>query len=247
MDNRPKRPILAHILQRFIVGLLLFIPVFVLTLGLFHTYKLGQKIAVPLQEMIGVDTLIGLIALNAAAVLFVVLLIYVFGYLAELPFIMRKINRLDRALSTMIPGYIVAKSIVGGVVRDDDLLSGMRPVLVQTIDGQRVGFETERTEGGLVTVFLPNAPTASTGISLAVAATQVTPMDIPPHRVIELLSFHGRGMSAQIERQIPRPNDHATVGSSSVRICAPCSRERCTGHLSAISSRRTRCSPLRSP
>ena len=185
--------------RRFITGLLFFIPVFVLTLGLWHAYNLGRQVAAPVREVVDVQTALGFILLNLLAIIFVALLILLMGFVAEFGFVARRVDRLDRALHAILPGYGMAKGIVGGVVKEDTLVAKLRPVMVPFGQGRRLGFEVERTDS-LSTVYLPNAPTARSGSVSVYPAELVTQLDIPPHKTLEILSFHGRGLAAVLAK-----------------------------------------------
>lgn len=190
----------SHFVNRFIAGTLLFIPISFLLVGLYYGYSLFKDVIEPLLGMLDVETVWGFLILNLIVVFSLALFIYLIGYLAEMPVIANRIHALDRVLTGMVPGYSMIKGIVGGVVKEDAMLDGMRPVIVPHAGGHRLGFEVERTPTGLVMVFLPNAPTVNSGISVAFRAERVVKIDIPPHRVMEIQSFHGRGLAADIER-----------------------------------------------
>ena len=190
----------SHFLRRFVSGLLLFIPLAVLVFGLIKLHEIISKLAEPFLGFASPDTPAGAIIVKLIALVLVLLLVYLLGYLADLPVIRHRVERLDRALHSIIPGYAVAKGIIGGVVKDDALMGGFRPVLVQCVDGRRAGFEVERTESGLVVVFLPNSPAARNGTNMVFEAAQVERLNIPPHKVAEIMNFHGRGLGAEIEK-----------------------------------------------
>jgi len=192
----------SHFLRRFIAGLVVFIPLAVLVFGLIELHEIISKLTEPLLGFVSPDTAAGAIILKLVALLLVVLFVYLLGYLADLPVIRHRVERLDRALHSIIPGYVVAKGIIGGVVKDETLMGGFRPVLVQTTDGRRAGFEVERTDSGLVVVFLPNSPAARSGTNMVFEAKQVEILNVPPHKVAEIMNFHGRGLGVEIDRTI---------------------------------------------
>jgi len=190
----------SHFLRRFVSGLLLFIPVFALGFGLAKFHGIIQKLAEPFLGFADPASPVGAVLLKLVAVLLVALMIYLLGYVADLSFISKRVKRLDRALHSIVPGYAMAKGIVGGVVKEDTMMDGFRPVLVPYDLGRRLGYEVERTEAGLVVVFLPNAPAARSGFSMVFTADQVERLDIPPHKGGEIMSFLGRGLGQEIEK-----------------------------------------------
>lgn len=171
-----------------------------LVFGLAKLHVIISKLAEPFLGFVSPDTPVGAILVKLIALVVVLLLVYLLGYLADLPVIRRRVDRLDRALHSIIPGYSVAKGIIGGVVKNDAMMGGFRPVLVKCVDGRRAGFEVERTKSGLVVVFLPDSPTARNGTNMVFDAAQVEKLNVPPHKIAEMMNFHGRGLGAEIDK-----------------------------------------------
>ncbi len=190
----------SHIVRRFVAGVVLFVPISVLSFGLFYAYRMGKQFLEPIFGVITVSTLFDLLLLNVAALAVVAVFVYLLGYLAELSFIANRVQKLDRALSVLVPGYAIIKGIVGGVVDEESLLEGLRPVVVEQFGGLRLGFETDRSDDGMVVVFLPDTPMINRGIAIAIDASKVQYLDIPPHRVLDIQSFYGRELPAEIRR-----------------------------------------------
>lgn len=190
----------SKILRRFISGLLVFIPLFVLVYGLLKLHEITSKLSEPLLGFADPNNPVGAVFLKLAAAVLVLFAIYLLGFLADRPIIRSRVERLDRALNAVIPGYALAKGIVGGVVNEDQMMDGFRPVLVHCNDGHRMGFEVERTQSGLVVVFLPDSPSPRSGISMVFESEQVAPLNLPPHKAAELLTFYGRGLGLEIEK-----------------------------------------------
>jgi uncharacterized membrane protein len=205
----------SRLIRRFVAGLLLFIPLFVLAFGLFKFHELAGLLAEPFLGIADPDSSIGAVLIKLAALVLVLMAIYILGFLADLPVIHTRVQRLDRALNAIIPGYVIAKGIIGGVVKEDQMMDGFRPVLVQCTDGHRLGFEVERTESGLVVVFLPDSPTPRSGVSMVFEPEQVARLNLPPHKAVELLSFYGRGLGQEIEKAMS--NGVETTGTVAAR------------------------------
>jgi uncharacterized membrane protein len=192
----------SKILRRFVSGLLVFIPLFVLVYGLVKLQEVTGKLTEPLLGFADPANPIGAVFLKLVAALLVLFVIYLLGFLADLSIVRSRIDRLDRALHTVVPGYAMAKGIIGGVVKEDALMDEFRPVLVQCADGHRLGFEVERTQSGLVVVFLPNSPTPRNGVSIVFEPAQVARLDLAPHKAAEIMNFYGRGLGQEIEKAL---------------------------------------------
>jgi uncharacterized membrane protein len=201
----------SKILRRFVSGLLVFIPLFVLAFGFVKFQEITGKLSEPLLGFADPENPLGAIFLKLVALLLALLAIYLLGFVADLKVIHTRIQRLDRALNTVIPGYALAKGIIGGVVREDQMMDGFRPVLVHCNGGHRMGFEVERTQSGLVVVFLPDSPSPRTGISMVFEPQQVARLNLPPHKAVELLSFYGRGLGQEIEKAMSGGDEKAAA------------------------------------
>ncbi|WP_164661203.1 hypothetical protein [Tropicibacter sp. Alg240-R139] len=192
----------SNLLRRFVAGLLIAIPIVVLGIALYTVFEVIQFIGDPLFGLIGTGTPFDSAIEHVLAGFAAGVTLYLLGYAAELQVIKDRVNRLDRLLVLLVPGYTMIKGFIGGVVHEDAMTEGFRPVLVDTVDSTRIGFEIERSDSGKVVVFLPNAPAASTGIIAAYDAERVTRLNVPPHRVMEMLSFYGAGLTDLDKLQI---------------------------------------------
>ncbi len=189
-------------MRRFVAGILIAFPIVILGIALYTLYEVIQIVGDPLFGLIGTGTPFDSVVEHVLAAIIAVFIVYLLGYAAELQAIQERVSRLDRLLVLLVPGYTMIKGFIGGVVHEDSLTEGFRPVLVDTVDSTRIGFEIERSDTGKVVVFLPNAPAASTGIIAAYDTDRVTRLDVPPHRVMEMLSFYGAGLSELEDSQI---------------------------------------------
>lgn len=189
----------AHFTRRLVAGLVLIIPVGALAFMLYSLYELLDWLGEPIFGLINTGSWVDAFAEHLLIFLSGMVVIYAMGFLADLEMIRKRTDQLDRFLMTLIPGYSMIKGIIGGVVNEEGLLEGLLPVLVRTPAGDRIGFETERTESDKVVVFLPNTPAASSGITVLLDADHVTRLDMPPHKVLDVFSFYGAGLGKKVE------------------------------------------------
>ncbi|WP_425044209.1 hypothetical protein [Primorskyibacter sp. S87] len=189
----------AHFTRRLVAGLIVVIPIGAVLFAVYSLLELLEWLGQPLFGLIGTGTWVDAFAEQILIILSGVFVIYLLGYLADRPMFRKRVESLDRFLVSMIPGYSMIKAIIGGVVKEESLVEELRPVLVQVQDGDRIGFEIERSGSGQVVIYLPNTPTAVSGITLGVEQSRVTRLDIPPHRVLEMLSFYGAGLVGELE------------------------------------------------
>lgn len=74
----------------------------------------------------------------------------------------------------------------------------MKPVLVKFDDSLRIGFEIERNDTGLVTVYLPGSPDTWSGFTVLMNTDRVEPMDIEFGDAVTLCEQLGRGSASLI-------------------------------------------------
>ncbi|WP_433990373.1 hypothetical protein SuNHUV7_20100 (plasmid) [Pseudoseohaeicola sp. NH-UV-7] len=194
------------LVQTFVAGILLFIPVFFLAFALLKVFEVIKKIVGPLVEEFDIDTVAGLLILNALAVLALAVMLFLLGLLAYLPAVSSRVGSLDRLLSDRVPGYLIIKGIIQGRVLPDTSANNLKSVLVKYNDTAQIGFEVERTPSGEVIVFLPNVPNPQTGRAAAFKAEDVEPLTLPPHKLVEALSFFGKGIGGEVAKARERRN-----------------------------------------
>lgn len=198
-------------MKRFIIktlttGLMMFIPVFFLIYSLAKALGFMKKIVAPLIDKLSIDRFAGVLLLDFAAVLILVISVFFLGLLAYLPSVSTRINGLDRILSERVPGYSMIKGIIHGRVQSDTSTNSLKSVLVKYQGTAQIGLEVERTQTGEVIVFLPNVPNPQTGSAAAFLAEDVQPIGMKPHEVIEALSHFGKGIGAEITTVRQRKN-----------------------------------------
>lgn len=178
-------------------GLLFLLPLVVVVLIIGKALKISMVVAKPLDAFIPVDSVGGVALANILAVLVVFVLCYLAGLVARFSGIKRKVAGIEELLIAALPGYAFAKTMVSGVVKAEDEVGNMAPVLVTLDDYKQIAFEVERTPGGNVVVFLPGAPNPWSGSVVYVSEGRVEPLDMAPQDAIKNIRVLGRG-SAKI-------------------------------------------------
>ena len=194
MSDNMKR----FIVQTCVAGVLLFVPVFFLVFSLSKVFGVVKKSVGPLIDKLEIDSVAGFLILNAIAAIALAVTLFSLGLLAYLPSISSRIGSLDRLLLDRVPGYSIIKGILQGKLQPDTSAEGFKSVLVKCQDTAQIGFEVERMPSGEVIVFLPNVPNPQTGRAAAFKAEDVQPLALPPHKVVEALSFFGKGIGREV-------------------------------------------------
>ncbi len=184
-------------------GVLFLIPVAFVAIVLDKAFQVSMLMAQPLDGLIPLDRLAGIAMANIIAILLIILICLAAGLAAQTALFSKRVGRVDNILIDMMPGYAVAKGILGGVTGKENGPDLLKPVLVRFDDYDQIAFAVEQMDDRYV-IFLPGSPSAWSGTSVIVDADRVTALDLPPHQAVSLLRVMGRGMS-KIELPDARP------------------------------------------
>lgn len=173
-------------------GVLFLVPVAVLALVIGKAFHLSMMVAEPLDKFIPIETVGGIALVNVIAVILILLVCFGAGLAARAGVMATRIEQLDGFMIDLIPGYAVAKGVLGSVAQEDRVAEVLKPVTVQFDDYAQIAFEIERSEDKAV-LFLPGAPSTWAGATVAVDVARVRPLDVPTHQVVKLMRLLGRG------------------------------------------------------
>jgi hypothetical protein len=81
---------------------------------------------------------------NTIAIVLILAICFAAGLAARSSMFSKRVARVDNILTGVMPGYAVARGIVGGVAGKEDATSVLSPVLVQFDDYEQIAFEVER-------------------------------------------------------------------------------------------------------
>ena len=175
-------------------GVLFLVPVVFVAVILGKAFELSMMVAKPLDSLVAEETIRGVAIANIIAILLILVVCFLAGLAAKFGPIAIRVKRVEDMLIDILPGYVVAKGVVGGVAKQDAAMSVLKPVLCRFDDYSQLAFEIERFDDKVV-VFLPGAPSAWSGASVLVDVERVQTLNLPPHKIVSLLRVMGRGTS----------------------------------------------------
>lgn len=187
---------LLQFLRTTLVGGILFmVPGVVLVIILEKALALTHKFVDPLAEHIPVHSVIGLRTPVFLAIGLLLLICFFAGFFARTALAQKVVGGLEGAVLSNLPGYEFLKRMgesMLGVERE-----GAYPaVLLRFDDSWQIGFRVEVLENGLVAVFIPGVPNANAGAVYLVSPDRVSPVGVPPARMLKCLKRLGVGSSA---------------------------------------------------
>ena len=77
----------------------------------------------------------------------------------------------------------------------------MKPVALQLGSAERFALEIQKLPDGRSMVYVPSAPSAWSGITQILPADQITYLDIPVTKVLELTEKYGHGADALLSQK----------------------------------------------
>lgn len=194
---------MARLRALLVDGVLLALP---LGAGAYIVYKalhLALKLLAPVAGLLPQGRWAGIAALEVVAVGLLLMALLVLGLFARSAWGRRLGQAIEGAVTSRIPGYQVAKSVLAGLAGTavDD---GMRPVIVSFDDNAVLGLAIEQpVDTGQVTVFIPGAPGAASGSVVLVPRARVQWLDATLGDARRAMRQRGLGLQGLTKAQSP--------------------------------------------
>lgn len=184
-------------------GALLALPLGAGAYLLFKVFGLALKLLGPIANLLPQGRWAGIAALEVVASGLLLLALLALGLFARSAWGHRLGQALEGAVMSKVPGYQVVKSIAVGLsgVESDDAL---RPAIVSFDDNAVLGFVVEHPEGtGMVTVYLPSAPSPASGSVVLVPRARVQMLATSIGDAGRTMKLRGLGLQGLPKAQSP--------------------------------------------
>jgi uncharacterized membrane protein len=192
---------LRQLFRTTLIGGIVFLIPFVFVVVFFgKAFQIMKVVATPVSKLIPYDRLVGFIVVDIITVVIIILFCLLAGALARSSWGRKANRKLDAALLQMIPAYAWVKGMTGEL-RDEDAEDVLKPVLIRFDDQHQLGFEVDRTENGLVAVYLPGSPDPRSGTVSYVTVDRLQPVDAAVAAVTKVQKNLGRGSTAILSGQ----------------------------------------------
>lgn len=195
-------------------GVLLVLPVAATVYLLQKLFGSLLNVLSPITHLMPKGHYFGMAALDLAAIALLIVSLIALGAFARSAPGTRVAQSLERIVLAKIPGYLVIKSIaadMSSAERD----TGMRPALVAFDDNTVLGFVVEEAgAGGMVTVFIPDAPAAASGSVVLVLRERVQLLEVATSSAMHAMKQRGIGLQ-QLRQAQP---SGTTPGSTALGI-----------------------------
>jgi uncharacterized membrane protein len=200
------------LLVTLVRGVLFLVPIVLIAVLAREGYQMLRNMAQPIARLLPHDRVFGILAEDLLAIIAILLVFLVAGlFVGTRPGRLLS-NRLEETVLYRVPGYHLVRGAVGsfpGLSEDER----PEPVLVETDDGWAFALLVERPDHGFCTVFLPDAPTPTSGSVRIVEAARVRSLDAPMLGLLACLTRSGAGAGALAGRVlVDRSASTATEG-----------------------------------
>ena len=196
------------LLLTLVRGALFLVPIVLVAVLAREGYQMLRRISQPVARLLPQDRLFGILAEDLISIVAIVLVFLVAGlFVGTRPGRLLS-DRLERVVLYRVPGYLMVRGAVGsfpGLNGD----ARPEPAMVETDEGWAFALVVERLPQGFCTVFLPDAPTPTSGAVRIVEASRVRPLEAPMLSLLGCLTRSGSGAGALVSRVLYDPRSGA--------------------------------------
>ena len=185
---------MKEFLKTTIVGGVLFLlPVALVLLVLNHALQLAGKVVRPISHNLHFERAVT--GVSIATLLAVVLLIavsFAAGIVARTNIGRRISSWFESSFLGGLPQYQMMKSMGEGLAQIESA-DDLKPVLISFDGGWRIGYLLESLENSWVAVFVPQAPTLTSGDVFYLPANRIRPLNISMIKARSIMKHIGIG------------------------------------------------------
>lgn len=176
-------------------GLVFLVPFIIVVLIFGKALDLVRTLVLWLEAEIPAITVGGVLALNGIAVTVLFGLCFLSGLIAQSGFGTRLRQRIDGALTAVMPGYSFIKGVTEGLRISEEQSRSFVPCVVHYDDNSQLAFEVERTPKGRVVIYLPGCPDPWSGSVIYMTEDRVEPIEMTVNEALKNIRTLGRGSS----------------------------------------------------
>jgi uncharacterized membrane protein len=181
------------LINRVLKGVFLFmIPVILLIFIFEKAIHIVQQIISPIKQNLPEERIFGIGILTLISLFTILLICYVFGFLAERKRIKLFLKVLDEGFSLIIPGYTMMKSRANEAIGVEE--KQWNAVLLGEDGDWKIGIEVNKRADGLSMVFFPEPPDAKAGELKLIHQSKLKPLDMPISKIMTIIRKYGKDM-----------------------------------------------------
>jgi uncharacterized membrane protein len=199
------KPVVEFIKSTILGGLLVLLPLLLSWVVLAKAFDIIVKMATPVVRLLPGGILVEAPRLKElVAVVALVTVSFVFGVLLRSTFFRNVLNLMERHTLGRLPVYAALKGLVSEAFQPE-ASGGFKPAMLLLAEGmQRPAYVIEDHGDGDLTVFLPSAPSAFSGMVHVVSRDRVVFLDVKLIDLIQSIARYGVGQRDLLKK---KPNE----------------------------------------
>jgi len=182
-------------------GILFLIPFGVIVLILSKVFGFIEPFSEELVKRWPITKLAGVGIASITSIIFLLLICLIAGLFIKTRFVQRAIKFLEDHVLIYIPGYSSIKAISSNVLTKESTHK-WKPASVFIDDNEIICFVIDESEN-YCTVFMPSAPSPSSGAVGAREKSKVTYLPLTVNETFLMIRQYGQGAAGQIEKLKP--------------------------------------------
>ncbi len=186
------RAAFSFIKTTVIGGLLFLVPVVLTIVVVEQALAIAVKLVRPIAAMLPLPGVTAAIAATGGSAVALLVVSFAAGLLARGRLANRLADMLEQRILGRFPAYGLIKSTAEGFVGLEKEGSFV-PALLRYDDAFQIGFVVERLEGGFATVYLPGAPSATSGSVAVMEEGRIVPLGLTVPETLAVLRRLGAG------------------------------------------------------
>jgi uncharacterized membrane protein len=174
----------------------LVVIVYLLGKALFYTHQIVR----PILRIMPFGSFAGIATEDALGVVLLVILAFLAGLVARTRVGVQVVERTEQLVLRRIPGYTLYKSMATPDSADD---VGVSVALAHIDEAWMLAFVMEELDNGMLTVFVPSAPTPAAGTIYFLREDQIRRLDVPVSTAVRCVMSLGVGSQKLLAGKVP--------------------------------------------
>jgi len=185
-------------------GLLFMVPIILMLLVLKQAVGMVRKAVTPVAVHFPYHTIAGVSVTTILAAVLIVVVSFLLGLVAQTAAGRRVREWLEWTVLGKMPGYAILKGMLQGStgLEHED---GVRVVLARLEDAWQIAFLVETHADGQCVVFVPGAPSPTSGSIYFLPEDRVRPTDIPMAKALSTIRHMGAGSEELLRGKLSEP------------------------------------------
>jgi len=179
-----------------IYGLMTAIPLMFMIYLLVTVVEFLSKVIQPITNLLPVKSIFGLGVPILAVFLVLLFIVIILGFATKKELAGKLAGKID----FIIPGFFILKNYLRGTL--DENTSHIKPCLATLDDAWLIAFIIEEHESGMLTVFVPAAPSITSGSLYFFTEQQVKRLRMSNRDAVKCIIQYGSGSKTFLDKEV---------------------------------------------